>query len=456
MTRPAARPRRRQARTPLRAPDPEPRRDLADGAGRPAAHARGDRAALRDRHRAAPPRARDADAGDGPRRPAAAQSQARVLPGAPPRPRRRGSCRRTATASASSRPTTAATTSISRRARCAAFGTATAIAVRTSETPRGREGHLVEILARGKSTIVGRFRRERGIDWVLEDGDERTDVLIARDENLGAKPGDIVRVEVLEYPNKDKHAVGRVVEIVGRGEDPGIETEVAMIAHGIPHDWPDATLAEARALPREVQESSKRGREDLRDLPLVTIDGETRAISTTPSIAERARKASGCCVAIADVSHYVRPMTPLDREARAARHVGVLSAARDPDAARGAVERALLAQARRRPPVLVCEMAVTAARRGQALALLRRRDALARAAHLRGCGRDARGSVPRGKRAGARPALDASTTSTRRCAARASSAARSTSTPSRRRSCSTSTARSRACARVRAARDAQG
>ena len=75
---------------------------------------------------------------------------------------------------------------------------------------------------------------------MLEDGDERTDVLIARDENLGAKPGDIVRVEVLEYPKKEKHAVGRVVEIVGRSDDPGIETEVAMLAHGIPHDWPDA------------------------------------------------------------------------------------------------------------------------------------------------------------------------------------------------------------------------
>ncbi len=190
------------------------------------------------------------------------------------------------------------------------------IAVRTSESPRGREGHLVEILARGKSTIVGRFRRERGIDWVLEDGDERTDVLIARDENLGAKPGDIVRVEVLEYPNKDKHAVGRVVEIVGRGDDPGIETEVAMLAHGIPHDWPDATLAEARALPHEVQESSKRGREDVRGLPLVTIDGVDARDFDDAVFAEPSANGWRLLVAIADVSHYVQPDTPLDREAR--------------------------------------------------------------------------------------------------------------------------------------------
>jgi ribonuclease R len=190
------------------------------------------------------------------------------------------------------------------------------IAVRTSESPRGREGHLVEILARGKTTIVGRFRRERGIDSVLEDGDERTDVLISRDDNLGAKPGDIVRVEVLEYPNKDKHAVGRVVEIVGRSEDPGIETEVAMLAHGIPHDWPDATLAEARALPHEVQESSKRGREDVRGLPLVTIDGADARDFDDAVFAEPSAQGWRLLVAIADVSHYVQPDTPLDREAR--------------------------------------------------------------------------------------------------------------------------------------------
>ncbi|HUL82531.1 MAG TPA: ribonuclease R, partial [Gammaproteobacteria bacterium] len=190
------------------------------------------------------------------------------------------------------------------------------VAVRTSQSPRGREGHLVEILARGKTTIVGRLRRERGIDWVLEDGNERTDVLIAPGENMNAKPGDVVRVEVLEYPKKDKHAVGRVVEVVGRTDDPGIETEVAMLAHGIPHDWPDATLAEARALPAEVQESSKRGREDVRGLPLVTIDGADAKDFDDAVFAEPSGQGWRLLVAIADVSHYVQPDTPLDREAR--------------------------------------------------------------------------------------------------------------------------------------------
>jgi ribonuclease R len=190
------------------------------------------------------------------------------------------------------------------------------IAVRTSDSPRGREGHVVEVLARGKSTIVGRFRRERGIDWVLEDGDERTDVLIARGESMHSKPGDVVRVEILEYPTKERHAVGRVAEVVGHGDEPGIETEVAMLAHGIPHDWPDEALAEARALPREVEESSKRGREDLRGLALVTIDGEDAKDFDDAVFAEPHGNGWRLLVAIADVSHYVRPDTPLDREAR--------------------------------------------------------------------------------------------------------------------------------------------
>jgi ribonuclease R len=75
------------------------------------------------------------------------------------------------------------------------------VAARANDTPRGREGHVVEILARGKTRIVGTLRRERGIDFVQESGDSRAEVLIARGESRGAKPGDIVTVEVVEYPS---------------------------------------------------------------------------------------------------------------------------------------------------------------------------------------------------------------------------------------------------------------
>ena len=190
------------------------------------------------------------------------------------------------------------------------------VAVRTNDTPRGKEGHVAEILARGKAHVVGLFRRERGIDSVIEDGDRRTEILIAPGESDGAKPGDIVKVEVLEHPTKRSHAVGRVVQIVGRHDQPSIETDVAMLAHGIPYEWPIDALAEARAFPKDVPAHAKEGREDLRELPLVTIDGADARDFDDAVFAEPQGDGWRLIVAIADVAHYVQPDTPLDREAR--------------------------------------------------------------------------------------------------------------------------------------------
>jgi len=190
------------------------------------------------------------------------------------------------------------------------------VAVRATETPRGREGHVVEILARGKSRIVGQFRRERGIESVLESGDSRTEVLIPRGEAHGAKPGDMVAVDVLEYPSKTSHAIGRVVEILGRKDQRGIDTDVAIIAHGIPNEWPAEALAEARTWSAEVPEKAKEGREDLRSVPLVTIDGADARDFDDAVYCEPHGDGWRLIVAIADVSYYVRADSPLDKEAR--------------------------------------------------------------------------------------------------------------------------------------------
>jgi ribonuclease R len=191
------------------------------------------------------------------------------------------------------------------------------VAARANETSRGREGHVVEILARGKARIVGQFRRERGIDSVLESGDSRTEVLIARGEAHGAKPGDVVSVDVLEYPSKTSHAIGRVVSILGRTDQSGIDTDVAILAHGIPNEWPAEALAEARSWSSEVPEKAKEGREDLRSMPLVTIDGADAKDFDDAVYCEPHGDGWRLIVAIADVSHYVRADSPLDKEARA-------------------------------------------------------------------------------------------------------------------------------------------
>jgi ribonuclease R len=190
------------------------------------------------------------------------------------------------------------------------------VAARANDTSRGREGHVVEILARGKQRIVGQFRRERGIDFVLESGDTRTEVLIPRGEAHGAKAGDVVAVDVLEYPSKTSHALGRVVEVLGRKDTRGIDTDVAILAHGIPNQWPAEALKEARSWSAEVPESAKAGREDLRDVPLVTIDGADAKDFDDAVYCEPHGDGWRLIVAIADVSHYVRTDSPLDREAR--------------------------------------------------------------------------------------------------------------------------------------------
>jgi ribonuclease R len=191
------------------------------------------------------------------------------------------------------------------------------VAARPSDTPRGREGHVVEILARGKTRIVGTLRRERGIDYVRESGESRTEVLIARGESHGAKPGDMVNVEVIEYPSKRGHAIGRVVGVVGRKDQPGIDTDVAILAHGIPNEWPAEALAEARQWSSEVPARAKEGREDLRSVPLVTIDGADARDFDDAVYCERHGDGWRLIVAIADVSYYVPTDSPLDREARA-------------------------------------------------------------------------------------------------------------------------------------------
>ena len=190
------------------------------------------------------------------------------------------------------------------------------VAARANETSRGREGHVVEILARGKQRIVGQFRSERGIDSVLESGDSRTEVLIARGESRGAKAGEVVAVDVLEYPSKTSHAVGRVVEVLGRKDTPGIDTDVAILAHGIPNEWPAEALKEARSWSAEVPENAKHGREDLRSVPLVTIDGADAKDFDDAVYCEPQGDGWRLLVAIADVSHYVRADSPLDKEAR--------------------------------------------------------------------------------------------------------------------------------------------
>jgi ribonuclease R len=188
----------------------------------------------------------------------------------------------------------------------------------SGEDARGRpEGVLVEVLERATQAIVGRYVVEQGLGYVIPDNPRVThDVLVPPGAHGGAKAGQMVVVELTTPPGARTLPAGRVKEVLGDHLAPGMEIEAAIRAHGLPFEWPEAVEREAAALPGAVSAKEGAGRADLRELPLVTIDGEDARDFDDAVYAEPARAGGWkLWVAIADVSAYVKPGSALDREA---------------------------------------------------------------------------------------------------------------------------------------------
>lgn len=186
---------------------------------------------------------------------------------------------------------------------------------------RGRpEGQILEVLTHANQFVIGRLLNENGV-LICAPEDKRIghDILIPPRGQANARLGQVVSVEIIDYPDSYRQAVGRVVEVLGEIDDPGMEIEIAVRKYGVPHEFSKATEKEAAALPNEIREEDLEGRVDLRDVPLVTIDGEDArdfddAVYCEPIQYGKA-KAWRLIVAIADVSHYVKPGHPLDADA---------------------------------------------------------------------------------------------------------------------------------------------
>ncbi|MEK9775650.1 MAG: RNB domain-containing ribonuclease, partial [Quisquiliibacterium sp.] len=186
---------------------------------------------------------------------------------------------------------------------------------------RGRpEGLIVEVTERAHRRLVGRLLSERGVTVVVpEDQRIKHDILIPPEDARHAQPGQVVTVEITDPPSDHAAAIGRVVEVLGGIDDPGMEIEIAVRKFDVPHQFNEATLKAAAALPGSVRAADLKGRVDLRDVPLVTIDGEDArdfddAVYCEP-IDQGKRSGHRLIVAIADVSHYVQPGQALDQEA---------------------------------------------------------------------------------------------------------------------------------------------
>ena len=189
---------------------------------------------------------------------------------------------------------------------------------------KGRpEGQVLDILERRKTPIIGRLLHEGGA-WLVAPEDRRfgRDILVPAKATAGAEPGQVVAVELTEAPSLSAQPVGRVIEVLGGIDDPGMEIEIAVRKYEVPHRFSDDVLAQAAKLPEKVRAADKKGRIDLTDVPLVTIDGEDArdlddAVYCEPAVVGRGKVPNGwrLLVAIADVSHYVKPDEPLDRDA---------------------------------------------------------------------------------------------------------------------------------------------
>ncbi len=182
---------------------------------------------------------------------------------------------------------------------------------------RGRpEGKIVEVLERANNRVVGRLFEEHGIQFVVAENRRITqDILVAPGESGIAKAGQVVMLEILQQPSKHAQPIGRIVEVLGNYADPGMEIEIALRKHDLPHEFPTDAEKQARQISPVVTASDWAGREDIRNLPLVTIDGETARDFDDAVYCAPEKGGYRVVVAIADVSHYVQTGDALDHEA---------------------------------------------------------------------------------------------------------------------------------------------
>jgi ribonuclease R len=222
-------------------------------------------------------------------------------------------------------------------AQTAMHGDRVVVHISRIESDGRADGEIVKILRRAHLTVVGEFKiRKRGSyviphderinQWIdIPEGMELPATAESRDR-VGVKPVDvtspddlngmIVNVEILEFPEDGGHATGRVIEVLGHPDDFGVDVEIVIRKHHIPHQFPPAVLEQAQNVTNTIRLDELKSRQDFRDLDIVTIDGETARDFDDAVFLERLANGNYALqVHIADVSHYVTPGSPIDDEA---------------------------------------------------------------------------------------------------------------------------------------------
>ena len=179
-----------------------------------------------------------------------------------------------------------------------------------------KEARVVEIIERRTKTIVGRFIDDMGV-YHVEPENKRLhhNIIIPHDSAMNAVNGQIVLLEIIQYPTNRRQAIGKIVEVMGDHMAPGMEIIVAIKSHDLPHQWSDEVMQEAQQFTIEVPEQAKQDRVDLRSMPLLTIDGADARDFDDAVYCKPTANGWKLYVAIADVAHYVTVGSAIDQEA---------------------------------------------------------------------------------------------------------------------------------------------
>ncbi len=182
---------------------------------------------------------------------------------------------------------------------------------------RGREeATIVEVLERANHQVVGRFKTQGPIGFLIPENKRiHQDIIIPNDKKNNAKTGDVVVASITEQPDKHSQPIGEITQILGNATDPGMAIDIAIHNHNLPHEWPEKVLDEISSLKEEVDISQFPNHKDIRDISLVTIDGEDARDFDDAVFCEPQGQGWRLIVAIADVSSYVISDTELDKEA---------------------------------------------------------------------------------------------------------------------------------------------
>ena len=186
-----------------------------------------------------------------------------------------------------------------------------------SKNGKRKEGQIIRILKRANTTVVGTFMRNKHYGFVVVDREKFTsDVYIPKGKTKEAETGEKVVVEITDFGSEEKSPEGVVTEILGHADDPGIDILSIVRGYGIPEEFPEEVLRELPHIPEKVDSTDIAGRMDLRDRMTVTIDGEdAKDLDDAITLHKEENGGYELGVHIADVSHYVKEGSPLDKEA---------------------------------------------------------------------------------------------------------------------------------------------